>query len=72
MRYANAFIEWEWRALGMKSEFEICNKALSYSSDVMICSFECKYCIDCAKNLNKICKNYNGELTIRPKREVRN
>jgi len=55
----------------MKSECEICNKALSYSSDAMICSFECTYCIDCAKSLNKICKNCNGELTIRPKREVR-
>ena len=57
--------------LEMKSECEICNKVLSNSSDAMICSFECTYCIDCAKNLNKICKNCDGELTIRPKREVR-
>jgi len=57
--------------LEMKSECEICNKVLSNSSDAMICSFECTYSIDCAKNLNKICKNCNDELTIRPKREVR-
>ena len=48
--------------LEMKSECEICNKVLPNSSDAMICSFGCTYCINCAKNLNKICKNCNGEL----------
>ena len=57
--------------LDMKSECEICERVLSDSSDAMICSFECTYCIDCAKSLNQMCKNCNGELVIRPKREVR-
>ena len=57
--------------LKMKLEREVCHKVLSINSDAMICSFECTYCIYCAENIKKICKNCNAELTALLKKEVR-
>ena len=55
--------------LQMKSECEKCNKELSHTSDAMICSYECTFCVDCTQEFDKVCPNCNGELTARPKSE---
>lgn len=71
MSYRIANIEWGLIVLKMKLECEVCHKVLSINSDTIICSFECTYCIYCAENIKKICKNCNGELTVLPKKKVR-
>ena len=54
--------------LEMKSECLACGGKLDNTSEAMICSYECSYCVPCATKQNKICKNCNGELKPRPKR----
>ncbi|MEP6995228.1 MAG: DUF1272 domain-containing protein [Acidobacteriota bacterium] len=36
------------------------------SADARICSFECTFCVDCARALRGICPNCGGELVHRP------
>ncbi|WP_348721459.1 DUF1272 domain-containing protein [uncultured Candidatus Puniceispirillum sp.] len=55
----------------MKIECEKCETKLEHDSDAFICSFECTYCMNCGKEMNHICKNCNGEIVKRPKRDVR-
>ncbi|MGB2153582.1 MAG: DUF1272 domain-containing protein [Flavobacteriaceae bacterium] len=52
----------------MKKNCEHCNSVLkSTDENVMICSYECTYCIDCVTNvLNSICPNCNGNFEKRP------
>ncbi len=57
--------------LEMKTDCGICGAKLAHDSDALICSFECTYCAECAKVLNFICKNCDGELLKRPKRAIR-
>lgn len=53
----------------MRPNCEKCNKELQQDSIAYVCSYECTYCEDCAKETNNICPNCNGELVRRPKRE---
>jgi hypothetical protein len=64
----------EVKALGfemleMRTECLVCKTALTHSSDALICSYECTYCPDCAKELNNNCLNCRGDLVNRPKRK---
>ena len=54
--------------LEMKKNCEHCNSVLkSTDSNVMICSYECTYCIDCVTDvLNNICPNCKGNFEKRP------
>ena len=39
------------------------------SNEALICSFECTFCADCARNiLRGVCPNCGGNLTPRPSR----
>ena len=58
--------------LEMKLACEICEKELQHHSDALICSFECTFCLDCGKKIHHICKNCDGELVKRPKRDAKN
>ncbi len=41
------------------------------SGEAMICSFECTFCADCARNiLHGVCPNCGGGLTLRPPRRA--
>ena len=59
--------------LEMRQFCECCAKNLTPDSgEVMICSFECTFCADCARNiLHGICPNCGGDLTIRPTRAAK-
>jgi uncharacterized protein len=52
---------------------ECCAKKLPPGSkEAMICSFECTFCTDCARNiLHGTCPNCGGDLTGRPSRAAR-
>lgn len=47
---------------------ENCGRQLpADSTDAMICSFECTFCIDCVENvLQNVCPNCGGGLEKRP------
>ena len=53
----------------MKTECLECKSELEFLSDAMICSFECTYCVGCAEQINRICKNCDDELVSRSKRK---
>ncbi|MCY4030690.1 MAG: DUF1272 domain-containing protein [Hyphomicrobiales bacterium] len=53
----------------MKNECLQCNIKLEPTSDAMICSYECTFCMQCANENNGICKNCGGDLQLRPKRK---
>ena len=55
--------------LEMKNECLQCNIKLESTSDAMICSYECTYCMQCASENDGICKNCGGDLQLRPKRK---
>jgi len=39
------------------------------STEARICSFECTFCVSCARDrLNGVCPNCGGELLARPRR----
>ncbi len=54
--------------LEMRNLCEHCNKTLTNeSTDVMICSYECTFCVDCVENILKsTCPNCGGEFQKRP------
>lgn len=54
--------------LELRPNCECCNKDLpSYSTEAMICTFECTFCRTCAETkLNYICPNCRGNLVTRP------
>jgi uncharacterized protein len=58
--------------LSLRPNCECCNKDLPPEApDALICSFECTFCSDCAKNaLNNTCPNCGGELQARPIRSA--
>ena len=56
--------------LQLRPNCECCNRDLAPESrEVMMCSFECTYCKECAETvLYDICPNCGGELVRRPVR----
>lgn len=56
--------------LELRPSCECCDGDLPPGSrDAMICSFECTFCADCARDaLGGICPNCGGELVRRPVR----
>jgi hypothetical protein len=54
--------------LELRPNCENCNKPLPYNVDnAMICSFECTFCENCAKELLKnVCPNCGGGFQRRP------
>jgi len=58
-------------ALEMKKECEKCGRALTADSEAYICSYECTFCVSCAKQMNAVCPSCGGELARRPRREHR-
>jgi len=54
--------------LEIRPNCEHCNKDLpNESKEVMICTFECTFCSDCAINIfNNICPNCGGNFEKRP------
>lgn len=59
--------------LEMRPGCECCDKDLPpTSADALICSFECTYCRDCARDvLGYWCPNCGGTLSDRPTRAER-
>ena len=56
--------------LDIRPNCECCNADLpNESMDARICTFECTFCADCARDvLGGICPNCGGELVRRPVR----
>ena len=54
--------------LELRPNCECCDKDLPpASSEAVICTFECTFCITCAKDvLNMVCPNCGGNLVERP------
>ena len=54
--------------LEIRPSCECCDKDLSpTSTDVLICTYECTWCRDCAVDvLHGVCPNCGGELVRRP------
>ena len=57
----------------LKPNCECCDKDLPpQATDARICTFECTFCADCAKNLfGDTCPNCGGNLVERPIRPER-
>lgn len=56
--------------LFMKPDCEICHAALPHQAEAYICSYECSFCSKCAQDMGLICKNCQGDLQKRPKRQA--
>ncbi len=58
--------------LDLRPNCECCNKDLPpESEEAFICTFECTFCADCARNvLNGACPNCGGNFQQRPIRPV--
>jgi hypothetical protein len=56
--------------LELRPNCECCDKDLPpESTEAVICTFECTFCVDCAENsLSNICPNCGGNFTPRPLR----
>ncbi|MBV8659030.1 MAG: DUF1272 domain-containing protein [Burkholderiales bacterium] len=56
--------------LQLRPNCECCNRDLPPdSTDAMICTFECTFCVDCVRGpLAGVCPNCGGELVVRPRR----
>lgn len=56
--------------LELRPSCECCDRDLPPDSlDARICSFECTFCVECAKGiLGGLCPNCGGELVRRPVR----
>jgi len=54
--------------LEIRPNCECCDRDLDpASTDVLICTYECTWCRDCADNvLRGVCPNCGGELVRRP------
>ena len=53
----------------IKTECLECKNELEFLPDAMFFSFECTYCVGCAEQINRICKNCDDELVSRSKRK---
>ena len=56
------------RVLEMKTGCQRCDAGLDPEGLAFICSFECTFCGDCARELGAVCPNCAGELRERPRR----
>jgi hypothetical protein len=56
--------------LELRPGCECCDKNLPPDCrEALICTFECTFCVDCARNLlGGVCPNCGGELVARPVR----
>ncbi|MBA1274154.1 DUF1272 domain-containing protein [Stutzerimonas azotifigens] len=55
--------------LEVRPNCEACDRDLGpEAQDAMICSFECTFCLHCAKRMSGHCPNCRGELCRRPRR----
>jgi uncharacterized protein len=56
------------QVLELRPNCECCDRDLDPASpDVLICTYECTWCRDCAENVLKgVCPNCGGELVRRP------
>jgi hypothetical protein len=53
--------------LQLRPNCECCNRDLPPAADAMICTFECTFCPDCARDvLNGVCPNCGGNFVLRP------
>lgn len=54
--------------LALRPTCEHCEKELNANStDAMICSYECTFCVACVENiLNNVCPNCGGGFSPRP------
>ena len=59
--------------LELRPACECCGRDLPPDSpDALICSFECTFCRDCARDpLQGRCPNCGGELVPRPRRDAK-
>jgi uncharacterized protein len=48
-----------------KTSCEKCHKLLPLDVAALACAFQCTFCPDCSAQMNKICPNCSGELTLR-------
>jgi len=56
-------------ALELRPNCECCDRDLPPDAEAYICSFECTWCPDCAREvLHGVCPNCGGELVRRPVR----
>ncbi len=58
--------------LEIRPNCENCNKTLpNDSTEAMICSFECTFCVDCVTTvLHNVCPNCGGGFEKRPTRPI--
>ncbi len=58
--------------LELRPSCEHCDKSLpNNSTEAMICTFECTFCIDCVRDvLHNVCPNCGGGFEKRPSRPV--
>jgi len=54
--------------LAMKGSCERCGATLTPDADAVICSYECTFCPQCSRTLDRICPNCGGEQSPRPRR----
>lgn len=53
--------------LDLRPNCECCDTDLPADSpDARICTYECTYCVTCAEEMNRVCKNCGGNLVARP------
>lgn len=59
--------------LELRPNCECCDKDLAPdSTEAMICTFECTFCIECVEvRLDNTCPNCGGNFTTRPIRPVK-
>ena len=55
--------------LEMRDSCERCSVSLGNTDSVLICNYECTFCVDCGRQMAERCPNCSGELVPRPKRE---
>ncbi|HEY3250317.1 MAG TPA: DUF1272 domain-containing protein [Ignavibacteria bacterium] len=53
-----------------KTKCEKCGRELKNDSDACVCSYECTFCAQCAKEMNYICPNCMGKLVKRKAKKV--
>lgn len=52
----------------MKAACEKCDAPLGLGDEAYICSYECTFCPQCARERDRVCPNCGGELVARPRR----
>jgi len=56
-------------SLEFRTKCEKCDAALFADGIAFICSYECTFCEKCAKAMNYVCPNCQGELVRRPRKK---